>query len=506
MIEKDDNRKIKEKKEEYLTRFIHRSVSIPELDLNSWSKFFDAVLNFALSEIQGQLEVSENKELGNELFTIREDLSRVLSTPRLIKLFGRTLKTKIKLFSKDLYLRDVIALCAVQAANQSLYHSISRNKEYFIDPNTTDEYIMEIIRERSRPNDQRRQRIEKFLNSLKTSTLASDHEINILISVFHNLQSDEVRIPAKDLLLKRRLSHAIYFDIFFNYSELPHAISLDGLQEIRDTCKHKQYMETSKIILEQYNSLKGTSLTKSYIIFISTLIERDLSISDAEKLLFAFAVTAKSFSRIEVGFGLSDKISASFTIWDFVARLENSSKRRDVLLQLINEKVSHDFLTNVVFYSTHPERRPNNVELNPEHVAEIKKRFVEFCENKFYKDAKPLNIFDSENSDSPIQMLFRWQECVKDDFDHSQVFDNFMAALIRDNIDVTKILLDEILPFSGSTFSERIINGIMNLNTLIPIKKFIEVASQHIGNLVKEKPVYKSLIEEIKSFVKNSDN
>jgi len=320
MVDKENTTEIVEKKkEEYLTRFINRSVSIPDLDFNSWVKIFEKVFDYCFNEIRDQLEISKMDELKRELFLKLEYLWKVLPTPRLIKLFGRILKTKIKIFYKDLCIKDVVFLCAIQAANQSLFHTISINKEYFIDLRTSDEYmdIKQSVLLNIMEPDKYKNRVEDFLGQLKKTTRATESEINILTSVFHTLRPDGYQSSDRELLLNRRISHYFYFKIFFNYSEMPHAISIEGLQELKEACKNKNYEDISEIILEQYNSLKEANLTKSYIIFINTFLKRDLSVSQAEKLLFAFGRAAKSFSAIPGFFELGDKRSAAYSIWDF---------------------------------------------------------------------------------------------------------------------------------------------------------------------------------------------
>lgn len=497
------NSKIKttEKKEEYLTRFIHRSVSIPDFNYGSWIKFFGEVLDYSLNQINDQLELSEINDIKQVLTQIEEDLMKVLSTPRLIKLFGRILKTKIDFFSNDLYIGDLICLCAIQAANQSLFHSIFRNKEYFLDLDTSDEYIKQSISDRIDP-DERKKRVKEFRDNLKNTKRATESQINILTSTFHSFCHNGVRsVSVEELLSKRRLSHAVYFYVFFNYSELPYAISLEGLKKLEEACENKTYEEISEIISKQYNSLKETNLTESYMIFIRTLIKRDLSVSKAEKLLFAFGRAAEYFSDIPSY--LSDKSSAAYSIWDFLKRLDSSIERQDVLLRMITEGVSHEFLANLVFYSIHEDRRPNNIELDTKHIAYIKYKFVKFCENKFYKNDIPLNIFNPTISDAPIQMLFRWHESAQEDEKNENIFDKYLSTLIRENLNATRSLIDAFLPTPGTSSRAEIEDKIGSFTKLISPKTFLKAASGHIEHLAKEKPIYKSMIEELEKRTKN---
>lgn len=488
----NNNTKTREKKEEYLTRFIHRSVSIPNLDFNSGIKFFAEVLDYSLTQINDQLEINEINDIKQKLVQIRGDLIKILPTPRLMKLFGRILKTKIDFFSNDLYIGDLISLCAIQSTNQVLFHSISRNREYFIDSDTSDEYIKQRILDSARP-DTRRKRVEDFRIRLKE--IATESEINVLTSVFHSLRPDGVRpFPAEELLLKRRISHMLYFNTFFNYSGMPYAISIRGLEKLREACENKKYEDISDLILKQYDSLKSTNLTNSYIIFIEKLIKRDLPIPQAKTLLFAFGRAAKSFSNAFGFFALSEKSSSAFSIWDFLKRLDSSSGRRDVLLEMITKTdVSHEFLASIVFYSIHENRRPHGIKLDKQHIDEIKEVFTEYCKNKFYKNGKPSNIFDTTISDAPIQILFRWKESTE----NVEVFENYLTALIKESLNATKSLIDALLvPETPSSidFKEKI----KSFTELISIDAFLQAASGHIECLRKEKPIYNSIIEELK--------
>lgn len=389
------------KDEQTLEKFIDYHVLIPDLDAEKWRSYFYKIVDAVLESLPGKLDESDIRSISEVSLKFNEIIRPILSTPRLIKSFGRHLREKLNSPAVFVNSIDLICLTVIQTSNPRLYSWISNNRNLLIDhPAKLD------------GKDSDKELADEVKNRLENTGFCNAYEAELVDYIFFRpdqlMSTDHM---AKDKISRRRVKENQFFCNYFYRDTLPEIATPHGEQTLISQLQSAKFSveEITKKLKDAFEKEERDDIRMLIIITIEELIISIEDIEAAYKLLVVFGCLAKIFSDKKEVKLLTEREHSPFIIWRFLKRIEKTDEVCKRLIQLLQEPISDDFLANILFYSINSDRRPDLIKkLDQECIDKIKEMFNEICKKRLYKDGVPLNIFLPEISDSPWQLLFRW--------------------------------------------------------------------------------------------------
>ena len=506
--EKQDTEQEKKPKKEIScetnsTKYFRNSIVIPAFKLTNWDGMFLTILT-KLEEQYPKTFSESNSEKDNKFITdievnLKQPLIKILNTPRLMKHFARIFQSRLETLGNRINLEDILCLSAIETSNTPMYNFITEHKEYFVNENT---YINEYDYLGLEPSEKEKvdfkYRFEEITSAMERKLCSFVFSrIGDMFEGSKSLYSDR-NGDEKTLFREKRLAHNRYFNDYFYYEQVSGAIFEKAEEAIRNICtkENAEYFDISKVILEYYVKMNDNDRHIFIRNILSPLIEDELSIKQAQKLLYGTGFAAKSFNMQETGVMLSSKKQASYLIWNCLKRITDENEKVELLENIIQPGISDEFIAIIIFQLIAKENDPMGIGLMDNNISFIANKFLKYCSTQYFKNNDAQNIFDEEVCDGPLQMLYRWYDAAK----YEKRLEEF-NYFIEKSFKYVTFIRELINNCTRRGHIEERIN-IKGLEKLINPEKFVVLLENiNLAELIDKDAYIKAVIERIESQV-----
>ncbi|MGL1904340.1 MAG: hypothetical protein OCC49_19555 [Fibrobacterales bacterium] len=428
------------KKERYLERFFDSQITIPLLSGEKWYNYFNNKADKVIREYELDLLPSDVKNISESLEPFIQYISELLNTPRLIKSFIKHFEYKISGISSDVRLKELVCLSVIHASNIKLFEWIQNNRILLIDPGSaSDEMwaVQQLIHSSEDSND-KDTIIEKELKKIRASSI----EIEFIKKIFGN----EVKSIDENLEYanyEKSICNSHMFACYFFRKSLPILYTNSGQIQFIEFLKSNRgkideiYEYTEQEYLNCENQADKDLIASKLREFITTLEP-----ANAKDVCIILGILAKKY--VSESIFQAGKRFFAYSTFSFLNREDvDNNMAISFLNELFRNPVSHDFYAVLAFYffRADEKRKEKQIRKNydPSFTQELKKLFVYKCKDVFYTNETPNDLFDENVSDSPMQMIYRWND-LTDDNKHQ----DYIISFIEVNKDNLSKLIDKV--------------------------------------------------------------
>ena len=405
---------------DFIGKYFDKIYYVPVINIMRLENdFINQVEKIICKHINSKNDIKEIKEeIGREKLFIIDLVTKNIVNFRKFKSFLKVFEHKIDMLRRDIYIPDVIVLSILEVTNVELFNFIKNNKDFLkLNYGWIDYFNYKNINLLKKEKSEYKKFFEK--NKMGQSEekiiywLFPHIEIILDYEIKHN---EEINYPKEidslinDYEIKQRFAHPVIIQKYFHYFSPDDIIEKITDKEYKtkilekcskENINHKKIAKDLQILFPEDNDLyRQMSLNW----FKRKIIEENLIIS--YNLLIILSILTKNFEDNPHSFLFNEKFISAKSIWGYLTKKDSD---KNILIKLIELDNSDIFSIEIIFDFTEKEESLRYINIQKELKDKVVKTYLDRV-NKKIKDNNLFDLLNLKNTDSPIQLIWRWRD------------------------------------------------------------------------------------------------